>query len=511
MSKNPSLRIFIVVALAGGLLALTWLLAYAGSDAVDAVDAGPNLAPQQDVNHSPVLQSTGATTVHLPLVFRNYPWVSPFGVEPRSFLLSGNVMLTRTLDLGVGWLRLGTNRISWRDLQPNEGDPIQWSLLADFEEELRQVKAAGFMPQVVIVDSPRWATINDVRNDDQPTSCGPIRTDKFGAFAQFIQELVARYKTPEFNVHHWELGNEPDVDPDRVPPDNGFGCWGDIDDPYYGGEHYGQMLKVVGPAIKAEDPTARVWIGGLLLDSPNTTNPWNGKPELFLKGILRAGAAPYFDVVPYHSYPPYSNKKTDHDNATGSPWDAWGGGAVGKARYLRQLMDQYGVDKPVFLNETSLMCPSYYSWCVPPAGDFYQAQANHVVRTFVRALSEEVMGFIWYTLDGPGWRYTGLLDGDDNPQPAYTAYRRLNAELDRTRFEGAVDYGAGIEAYAFRKNSEVVHVVWAQEDQFLQITVPQSKFIVARDRDGLQMTPTTAGSDYQLSVRFEPMYLWRAP
>ena len=53
-------------------------------------------------------------------------------------------------------------------------------------------------------------------------------------------------------MHHWELGNEPDVDPDLVPPDSIFGCWGEISDrEYYGGKEYGNMLKLVYPAINS--------------------------------------------------------------------------------------------------------------------------------------------------------------------------------------------------------------------------------------------------------------------
>ena len=118
-------------------------------------------------------------------------------------------------------------------------------------------------------------------------------------------------------MHNWELGNEPDVDPDLLPVDWGFGCWGNIDDPFYGGIHYGEMIKVVGQAIKEADPTATVWLGGLLLATPETSDPNNGKPELFFKGVLEAGAAPYFDVVGYHWYPPYRNLVDDHDLSEG--------------------------------------------------------------------------------------------------------------------------------------------------------------------------------------------------
>lgn len=92
-------------------------------------------------------------------------------------------------------------------------------------------------------------------------------------------QLVARYRDPKYDVRHWELGNEVDVDPSLVAPNNGFGCWGDIKDPYYGGRHYGEMLKVVAPAIRAANPAAKIWFGGLLLDLPNTASLGAGAPS----------------------------------------------------------------------------------------------------------------------------------------------------------------------------------------------------------------------------------------
>ncbi len=461
-----------------------------------------------------VASSLISETVFLPLVVKNYPWLSSLGVEPNSSLLPGSTLLTRTIDSGSGWVRLNA-RISWRNLQPNEGDPIQWGLLSKFENELRALRSAGIKPIVIVDDHPYWATINDVRQDGQPTSCGPLRTDKFSAFAEFVRSLVSRYKTSEFNVRDWELGNEPDVDPDLVPTNSVFGCWGDIDDPYYNGEHYGEMLKVVSPAIKAEDPGAQVWIGGLLLDNPNTpaSKPGNGSPELFLQGILEAGAAPYFDIVPYHSYPPYLDERIDYDNALAGPWKDLGGGIVGKASFLRQLMSPYGVDKPVFLNETGLMCPptiggEQTTWCSPPEDAFYQMQADHVVRSFVRGISANISGFIWYTIDGPGWRYTGLLDGSKNPLPGYTAFQQLNTRLQYTKYSGPADYGASIEAYAFTKDDKFVHVIWSKADETHTIVIPSSKFVAAYKRDGTPLTPAQDGS---LQVGFEPIYVELLP
>lgn len=439
-------------------------------------------------------------SVFLPLVFRAYPWPSPFGIETNRPLLG--TLAERADALGTRWVRL--NRVSWRDLQPEEGDPYDWSLLSSFEDELRSIKTLGMTPVVIVQHSPRWATVNEPFETD----CGAVRADKFGAFASFMAALVERYSVPEFNVKHWELGNEPDLDPSLVAVDNAFGCWGDIDDPYYGGRHYGEMLKVVSPAIKAVDPEAKVLIGGLLLSSPETTDPDLGRPELFLQGILEAGAASYFDILPYHAYPSYTGAEIDYDNEQAVPWKPLGGWTLGKARYLRDLMSDYGVNKPLHLNEVALSCNPDWFDCTPPIDPvFFDAQANFLVRTFVRDLSEDLRGFIWYTLDGPGWRGGGLLYADESPRPSYYAYQNLATRLAQSVFvETLDDYGTDVEAYAFVSPSRRVHVLWSIDMTPDVVTVPQSDFQAAYDRKGATIAPVAVGDDYQFTVGFSPIY-----
>ena len=361
--------------------------------------------------------------------------------------------LDRAEELNVGGVRL--HRLHWRDVQPTEGSGYDWSGMRDFEDELRALYGAGISPIVIVHHSPRWATV-------RPTSCAAVRRDKFGAFAAFMAAAVRRYKHPPFNVHTWELGNEPDVDPSLVPQDSVFGCWGDMQDPYYGGRYYGEMLKVVAPAIRAADPQARILIGGLLLDKPLSLDPGPNKPSLFLKGILEAGAAPHFDVVPYHAYPVYDGLRVDYD-LHAPHWAPWGGWTLGKARYLRQMMAEYDVDKPVYLDETALGCSNKVYPCDPPPAAFFQAQADYVARTFTRAQSEQIGGLTWYTLNGPGWRNTGLLTETDERRPAFYAYKHLATRLLYAKYEGAVDYGPAIEGYGFFKANVRVHVLWSRD------------------------------------------------
>jgi len=490
------------------LLLVTMLLGGVSLDAAASAPDAPSL-PVPEIAAEDV-------SVYLPIIKGTPPWVSPFGVEPYSTMTESRLHFTRLLELQAGWVRLG-NRIAWRDLQPNEGDPIQWDSLAEFEQELLDLREAGVKPVVIVTDSPYWATIRE-------SSCGAIRADKFSAFADFMLQLVNRYKTPEYNLHDWEFGNEPDVDPDLVAPDNVFGCWGDIDDPYYGGEHYGEMLKVVGQAIKQADPYARVWIGGLLLDRPDSIAhppfcglPYCGRPELFLAGILESGAAPYFDVVPFHSYTPYKYRttiygKVDHDNAiVEAPWYSWGGAYIGKSTFLRQILQSYGVEKSIVLNETSLMCPpEYYSWCNPPSIDFYEAQADFLVRGFIRSLGGEIDGVAWYTLEGPGWRYTGLQD-HGVPTLAFSSYQQLTQQFRYMRSIIPVDYGADFESYAVDVRTKIVHALWTKSDQTLTVIIPGENFLSAHDRDGNPLAPTPVGPDFELPVEFSPIYITFSP
>jgi hypothetical protein len=433
--------------------------------------------------------------VRLPLVQNEYPWVSPFAVESGTQVVG--TILDRTQELGVGSIRL--HRLHWRNVQPTEQSGYDWSTMSGFEDELRALAGAGVTPIVIVHHSPRWATI-------AATSCAAIRRDKLGAFAAFMTAAVSRYKDPPFNVHHWELGNEPDVDPSLVIRDSVFGCWGDIHDPYYGGRYYGEMLKVVSPAIRSADPQAKILVGGLLLDKPVSLEPGADKPALFLKGILETGAAPHFDIVPYHAYPVYDGLRVDYDLQAPN-WAPWGGWTLGKARFLRQIMDQYDVDKPLFLNETALGCADEHYNCDPPPDDFFQAQADYIGRTFARAQSEKIGGLTWYTLNGPGWRHSGLLTPLDERRPAFYAYKNLATRLALTKYEGTADYGSAIEGYSFVKANVRVHVVWSKDTVADTIRVSRYSLLHAFGRDGNEIFPTLIGDRYHITVGFSPVYL----
>lgn len=453
--------------------------------------------------------------LYLPLVFDRSGYVSPFGYEIyKPDQIFNQQTRNHARALGASWTRINT--VSWREVQPTQGAPYNWSVLAEFEGVLAVANELNLIPIVVVDDYPQWATLND----PFPTSCGALREDRFGDFANFMRALVERYKGAPYNVQYWELGNEPDVDPTLVLPDNVFGCWGDIDAPNYGGEHYGNMLKVVTPAIRAADPQAKVLIGSLLLATPNSS-PGQGKPENFLRGILSVGAAPDFDILGYHAYVTSALNVSDVDLYGPPPsntniWTDLGGFTLGKARYLRAVMAEFGVSKPLFLTEAGFRCLPSYPRCANPGPnytqEFLEPQADYLVRTYVRAMAEGIEQITWFTLNGPGWDDSGLLNSRRTPRPAYVAYRELTnqSQLGETRPVG-VDYGGNIEAYRFRRSTIVVDVLWSRNGSQTQVDVPEAQFVDAYDRNGARITPQMVDGQARFSVGASPIYIHRRP
>ncbi len=448
-------------------------------------------------------RSDGMARVYLPTVRHNSPLRSSFLSFEAIAGTLGQSKIARLADaLGARWTRISA--ASWRRVQPNQGDSYDWSALSVLERDLLAANRAGLTPMVTVLDSPAWATVTG-------GTCGAIQEERFADFAAFMRALVTRYKEPPFNVRHWELGNEPDVDPALVPPDSGFGCWGNKNDPYYGGEQYGRMLNAVTPAIKAVDPGAKVITGGLLLGTPETENKQDlGEPEKFFEGILRAAEAQNFDIVAYHIY--------DFHSGNAPIWNRpeYEGIEKGKPRFLQAIMRQYDVSKPLIANEVAyLWCEDRpNSPCAPPTAEFFDAQADAAPRLFSRTLSVgNIEHMTWYLLNGPGFRQSGLLDSSQNPRPVYIAYQQFARQVGSSTAPPTQvqDYGESFEAYRFVSAGKVVDVVWSRDAQPRQLNIPQSQFLTAFNRDGQAIVPASQDGNAVLTVGSGAVYIHRTP
>lgn len=104
-------------------------------------------------------------------------------------------------------------------------------------------------------------------------------------FSDFMTVLVNRYKT---QIKYWEIWNEPDL------PSQFYS----LGTAAQAAASYAEMLSRCYDAIKAEDPTAKVVMGGLALDG-------TGIRSTFLTDVLDNALFPCvgkFDIMNWHQY-----------------------------------------------------------------------------------------------------------------------------------------------------------------------------------------------------------------
>ncbi len=188
-------------------------------------------------------------------------------------------------------------------------------------------------------------------------------------------------------------------------------------------------------------------------------------------------------------------------------WKHRGGMLLGKLDFLREVMSRYGVDKPVMMNEGGLLCHPTNPDCNNGGAfkaQFHDDQANYVVRLYVRGWVNGLKGITWYTLNGPGWRQGGLLDGNQQPRPAYHAFRFLHTRLLGAKYEGEISTG-GVEGYAFRRGTTRVEIYWRNDGTVTPLNVPADTTEIFNYLGN----PLTLQPGNQILIGFTPVILER--
>lgn len=286
-------------------------------------------------------------------------------------------------DAGIGFVRMD---FYWNDIEPSRG-------VFDFKKydtivEILVKHHIGIL--AILHYSADWAA---------PAWNNP--PDDFDVFAGYCRQVVSRYKKC---IRYWEVWNEPDSSTYWVPQD--------------GMKAYVELLKRASTAIKAEDATARVVMGGL-------TN----QGYFALKNMYRLGAAPYFDIVNIH---PFTNPL--------------GFDALGRVRSLhrqiRRLMAEYGdAHKRIWFTE--LGCPgtnntgAHATWWEGTAPTEEQ-QACFVRQVYTELLFlENVDKIFWaYFRDNKDHfkdavDYFGLVRWDGSRKPAFYEYKKISRAWSR--------------------------------------------------------------------------------
>jgi hypothetical protein len=430
---------------------------------------------------------------YMPLVMVRYSSApAVFGVQPNPYnMLFGSLSLLapEMVSASVSWVRY--DGIYWADIEPSPGER-NWQVLEIFDENIRILNENKLTPLVTVRVTPDWA------QRVPGFSCGPIREENLDEFAAFMGDLAKRYSQYPQRIDYWEIWNEPDVDHLLVAKDSPFGCWGDADLPDYGGGYFGEMLQKVYPAIKEANPQAKVVIGGLLLDC-DPDNPPEGKDCIsarFIDGVVKQ-APNSFDVVNFHGYAYWWETDEGDWDRNHINWGHRGGVVLGQMDYVNQVLIDNHLDKPIMATETALVC--YESNPLCPGAEFFDDQANYVIRLYTRSYGHGLLGTIWYTIDSPDWRWSGLMDENDQPRPAFNAYRFLASILRGADYQKDLSEG-NLEGYQFERLNTHYQIYWSNfQDEVFTIQLPLGTQAVL-DKFGVDVTP----SGQTLEIGFDP-------
>jgi hypothetical protein len=430
-----------------------------------------------------------ATRLYLPAVLHVYPSFSGFGIETASLLEDAS--LSAGL-LNASFLR--RNGLSWADVAPAE-ELRYWP--AELEAELAYNSGYLHLELILVVRrTPEWAQA-------LPGSfCGPISQEKIPAFAQFMHEVVARYSQAPYNVHYYEIWNEPDVAGHQG--DEVYGCWGDPTEAYYGGEYYGEVLKAVYPQVKSASPLAQMLLGGLLLGcDPNTTAACDDPAPLkFLEGVLRSNAGACagngcFDGVSFHAYDYYGGGLGRFFNPSWpASWDTTGPVLATKAQFIKNLLNEYRVSGKYLINTESALLK-----VVPPCDQACQdTKAYYLAQLYAMANAEGLRGNLWYSL--AGWRDSGLVDASNQKLPAFHAFIASQSLLEQAVYQDRVAEYPGVTGYRFHRPGGPLWLVWSLDGRDHAITLPKTPSRIWDVFGAEQVIPGAT-----ISVTIAPQYI----
>ncbi len=202
---------------------------------------------------------------------------------------------------------------------------------------------------------------------------------------------------------------------------------------------------------------------------------WDYFERDFFSQTLESGAGSFFDVANVHFYP---------INAEDFP-------TMGhKVRSVREIMEHYGVRKPVWVTETGMWVNN---------GGTLERQRNFIVREQTRGFGGGADNVIWFAVrqarqDVPLYRW--LVDLHHNPDNGYYTYQHYAGRVTGTVYMGMYeDVPAGVEAYHFAKGNRNVYLVWSSPTT-QTVSLPSPVDAVLIDRDGEYTTTLPADGGF---------------
>ena len=286
----------------------------------------------------------------------------------------------------------------WARAQRREKQAFDYTVTDRF---VRYAASHGLDIVPVVILAPRWA-----RQYPQVAHSPP---KGFGGYTNYVRALIRRYGpngsfwtlnpfVPKIPIRTWQMWNEPHLRFQWSIPQG-------VD--YAPG--YGKLLRASYKAVKAEDPGAKVVLGGLSNES------WKYLQHLYDKGGIKGS----FDVAALH---PYTSKAD---------------GIITLAKRFRIVLRRNGDSKrPIWITEMGLPASkgridSSNKLQTTDAGmaDYLERAYDVLVKNLSSSLGK-VTRVYWYNWASvyccEQFRFTGLLQYDNKmtvtPKPAFDRF-----------------------------------------------------------------------------------------
>ena len=274
----------------------------------------------------------------------------------------------------AAYVGMAREEFEWKRVEPSPG-VYDWSKF-DQAVELERAHGVAILGKLVY-GSPWDNTAPAGTSADAAVMYPPGNIQNY---VDYAVQTVRRYKD---KVHYWEIWNE----------ENNTGFW----EPSANSARYTQLLIATYAAIKAEDPTATVVLGGLS----------TGLDASYVQGIVANGGWGSFDVLAIHSYV--------SGQPDGSAFERWIAAA-------KSTVAAYG-SKPIWITE--------FGWSSTSAGGGVSAanQNQYLERAYEIATNDGIAGISWYSFVNMGanggdiGQNYGLLNNNLSAKTSYGGFQ----------------------------------------------------------------------------------------
>ena len=307
-------------------------------------------------------------------------------------------------------------------------------------------------------------------NDFYDEGSSPYTEEGLAAFVRFCVDVATTLKGKVFTYEIWNEFNSGFSRKDSTP------------------EEYAWILKSVYPALKAVDSNIEVFAGVTVGTQPE-----------WIRRILRAGAYDYFDGISYHPY------------CTNSYPDENQGCVERNARTLKNVLCEFGGEKPVFASEIG--------WAVNNERTFLnrEQQAAALSRLFaITECSEDLDRLTFYDIRNdtsnyfdtePNW---GAIEFEDCIVPfavkeSFAAISFLNYMICNAEYKNK-EVVKDIKTIRYSENGKTINHIWSLDGR-KKVTLNLNEKCDLYDMYGSKVKSDIPAGEYTLEINENPIYL----